>query len=136
VIAARAGGPGGQVECFDVTENEQHPRTTILENLRRGAPPIYLMRWRRQGHAHQSPKTIAQRAELCRRASQSRCFVVQGRRAEPGFLVNEIAPAGTPISGHWDAGTAPSISQFRAAHPRHLPDGRSASPVRPRPGPP
>lgn len=100
VVAARA--RDGQIECFDVTENEH--RDHILKISR--AP------------AQISPALAAEAVSIARRIAEAfsyvgvlavEMFVVRNGDG-PGVLVNEIAPR-VHNSGHWTLDGA-SVSQF------------------------
>lgn len=117
VIAAR--GADGQVECFDVTENEH--RDHILK------------------HSHapaRIPETLAEQARsIATRIATAlgyigvlavEMFVVPGERGQT-LLVNEIAPR-VHNSGHWTLDGA-SVSQFEQ-HIRAIAGWPLAKPVR------
>ena len=118
VIAARAAD--GQVECFDVTENEH--RDHILKISR--APAAYP---RSAGGAGARDRgDDRERARTMSACSRSRCSWCQGDGG-PKVLVNEIAPR-VHNSGHWTLDGA-SISQFEQ-HIRAIAGWPLGKPVR------
>ena len=100
VIAARAGN--GQVECFDVTENEH--RDHILKISRAPAAIPEALAAQARGIAERIANALNYIGVLA-----VELFVVPGDNG-PTILVNEIAPR-VHNSGHWTLDGA-SISQF------------------------
>lgn len=100
VIAARSAS--GQVECFDVTENEH--RDHILKISRAPAPIPDALAAQARGIAERIAHALDYVGVLA-----VELFVVQGSGG-PTILVNEIAPR-VHNSGHWTLDGA-SISQF------------------------
>jgi len=100
VIAARSAS--GEVECFDVTENEH--RDHILKISRAPAPIPDALAAQARGIAERIAHALDYVGVLA-----VELFVVQGSGG-PTILVNEIAPR-VHNSGHWTLDGA-SISQF------------------------
>jgi 5-(carboxyamino)imidazole ribonucleotide synthase len=117
VIAARSAD--GQVECFDVTENEH--RDHILKISRAPAAIPETLAARARGIA----ETIANALNYVGVLAVE-MFVVQGEGG-PTVLVNEIAPR-VHNSGHWTLDGA-SISQFEQ-HIRAIAGWPLGKPVR------
>jgi 5-(carboxyamino)imidazole ribonucleotide synthase len=117
VIAARSAD--GQVECFDVTENEH--RDHILKISRAPAAIPEALAARARGIA----ETIANALNYVGVLAVE-MFVVQGEGG-PTVLVNEIAPR-VHNSGHWTLDGA-SISQFEQ-HIRAIAGWPLGKPVR------
>lgn len=117
VIAAR--GADGQIECFDVTENEH--RDHILKVSR--APAAISDELAAQ--ARRIAETIAGALDYVGVLAVE-MFVVPGKRG-PQILVNEIAPR-VHNSGHWTLDGA-SISQFEQ-HIRAIAGWPLGKPVR------
>ena len=117
VIAARAAD--GQVECFDVTENEH--RDHILKISRAPADIPKALAAQARGIA----ETIASALDYVGVLAVE-MFVVQGSGG-PQVLVNEIAPR-VHNSGHWTLDGA-SISQFEQ-HIRAIAGWPLGKPVR------
>jgi len=117
VIAARSAG--GQVECFDVTENEH--RDHILKISRAPADIPHAL----AAQARIIAETIANALNFVGVLAVE-MFVVQGA-GEAKVLVNEIAPR-VHNSGHWTLDGA-SISQFEQ-HIRAIAGWPLGKPVR------
>jgi 5-(carboxyamino)imidazole ribonucleotide synthase len=117
VIAARSAG--GQVECFDVTENEH--RDHILKFSYAPADISEALAAQARGIAEQIAIALDYVGVLA-----VEMFVVQGKGG-PMVLVNEIAPR-VHNSGHWTLDGA-SISQFEQ-HIRAIAGWPLGKPVR------
>jgi 5-(carboxyamino)imidazole ribonucleotide synthase len=117
VIAARSAG--GQVECFDVTENEHADH--ILKTSRAPAAISDALAAQARGIAEQIATALNYVGVLA-----VELFVVAGD-AGPKILVNEIAPR-VHNSGHWTLDGA-SISQFEQ-HIRAIAGWPLGKPVR------
>jgi 5-(carboxyamino)imidazole ribonucleotide synthase len=117
VIAARSAG--GQVECFDVTENEH--RDHILKFSHAPADIPEALAAQARGIAEQIAIALDYVGVLA-----VEMFVVQGKGG-PTVLVNEIAPR-VHNSGHWTLDGA-SISQFEQ-HIRAIAGWPLGKPVR------
>ena len=117
VIAARSAD--GQVECFDVTENEH--RDHILKISRAPAEIPEALAARARGIAETIARALNYVGVLA-----VEMFVVQGDGG-PTVLVNEIAPR-VHNSGHWTLDGA-SISQFEQ-HIRAIAGWPLGKPVR------
>ena len=117
VIAARSAD--GEVECFDVTENEHRDHILKISRAPADIPEALAAQARGDRRKHR------QRAGLCRRA---RGRDVRGAGSGgPKVLVNEIAPR-VHNSGHWTLDGA-SISQFEQ-HIRAIAGWPLGKPVR------
>jgi 5-(carboxyamino)imidazole ribonucleotide synthase len=117
VVAAR--GADGQVECFDVTENEH--RDHILKVSRAPAAIPDALADQARAIAEQIATALDYVGVLA-----VEMFVVAGDEG-PGVLVNEIAPR-VHNSGHWTLDGA-SISQFEQ-HIRAIAGWPLGTPVR------
>ena len=117
VIAARSAS--GEVECFDVTENEH--RDHILKISRAPAPIPDALAAQARGIAERIAHALDYVGVLA-----VEMFVVQGSGG-PTILVNEIAPR-VHNSGHWTLDGA-SISQFEQ-HIRAIAGWPLGKPVR------
>jgi 5-(carboxyamino)imidazole ribonucleotide synthase len=117
VVAAR--GADGQVECFDVTENEH--RDHILKISRAPAAIPDALADQARAIAEQIATALDYVGVLA-----VEMFVVAGDEG-PGVLVNEIAPR-VHNSGHWTLDGA-SISQFEQ-HIRAIAGWPLGTPVR------
>jgi 5-(carboxyamino)imidazole ribonucleotide synthase len=117
VIAARSAG--GQVECFDVTENEHSDH--ILKISRAPAAISDALAAQARGIAERIADALDYVGVLA-----VEMFVVQGGSG-PEVLVNEIAPR-VHNSGHWTLDGA-SISQFEQ-HVRAIAGWPLGKPVR------
>ena len=117
VIAARSAS--GEVECFDVTENEH--RDHILKISRAPAPIPDALAAQARGIAERIAHALDYVGVLA-----VELFVVQGSGG-PTILVNEIAPR-VHNSGHWTLDGA-SISQFEQ-HIRAIAGWPLGKPVR------
>ena len=117
VVAAR--GADGQVECFDVTENEH--RDHILKVSRAPAAIPDALADQARAIAEQIATALDYVGVLA-----VEMFVVAGDEG-PGVLVNEIAPR-VHNSGHWTLDGA-SISQFEQ-HVRAIAGWPLGTPVR------
>jgi 5-(carboxyamino)imidazole ribonucleotide synthase len=117
VIAARSAE--GQVECFDVTENEHRDHILNVSRVPAAIPDALA------AHARGIAEKIANALSYVGVLAVE-LFVVEGR-GEPKILVNEIAPR-VHNSGHWTLDGA-SISQFEQ-HIRAIADWPLGKPVR------
>jgi 5-(carboxyamino)imidazole ribonucleotide synthase len=117
VIAARSAG--GQVECFDVTENEHVDH--ILKTSRAPAAISHALAGQARGIAEKIATALNYVGVLA-----VELFVVAGDGG-PKLLVNEIAPR-VHNSGHWTLDGA-SISQFEQ-HIRAIAGWPLGKPVR------
>jgi 5-(carboxyamino)imidazole ribonucleotide synthase len=117
VIAARSAS--GQVECFDVTENEHHDHILKFSRAPADIPDALAAR------ARAVAETIAGALNYVGVLAVE-MFVVQGD-GEPKVLVNEIAPR-VHNSGHWTLDGA-SVSQFEQ-HIRAIAGWPLGKPVR------
>jgi 5-(carboxyamino)imidazole ribonucleotide synthase len=117
VIAARSAS--GQVECFDVTENEHQDHILKISRAPADIPDALA------AQARAIAETIAGALNFVGVLAVE-MFVVQGD-SEPKVLVNEIAPR-VHNSGHWTLDGA-SISQFEQ-HIRAIAGWPLGKPVR------
>jgi 5-(carboxyamino)imidazole ribonucleotide synthase len=118
VIAAR--NAEGQVECFDVTENEHSDR--ILKTSRVPAAISDALATQARGMAESIATALNYVGVLA-----VELFVVKGDDGEPQILVNEIAPR-VHNSGHWTLDGA-TVSQFEQ-HVRAIAGWPLGKPVR------
>ena len=117
VIAARSAD--GQVECFDVTENEHRDHILKISRAPAAIPDALA------AQARAIAEKIATRSTMSA-CSRSRCSCWPMRNG-PKVLVNEIAPR-VHNSGHWTLDGA-SISQFEQ-HIRAIAGWPLGKPVR------